>query len=200
MVRSSTNIIVRYAESKGNRFHAVLATLSFVSFILIIALGFAPVSGEIESNSGYSTMDLQSSETRSDVDAVLTAFEPVMDLVTLLSVLDYLFIVAGFLLFTSLNSLFLRTLQNHSNPYLSYVPQVGVLLTILSRSLDSLENFWVILIYTNPDSYPTLLIPLMNISETLKWGVVGLEYSTMVLGLVLTVLILALNRSTQPSS
>jgi len=33
------------------------------------------------------------------VDAILQAFEPVMDSVVLLSVLDYLFIIAGFFLF-----------------------------------------------------------------------------------------------------
>jgi len=42
------------------------------------------------------------------------------------------------------------------------VPKLGMVLTVCSRLLDSLENLWVILIYSNPDSYPTALISLMN--------------------------------------
>jgi len=33
--------------------------------------------------------------------------------------------------------------------------KLGMVLTVCSRLLDSLENLWVILIYSNPDSYPT---------------------------------------------
>jgi len=68
-------------------------------FVGTIVFGFVPVTRDIEAT-GYSTAELQEETTRSEVDTILQAFEPVMDSVVLLSVLDYVFIVAGFLLFS----------------------------------------------------------------------------------------------------
>ncbi|KAB1190627.1 hypothetical protein GJR96_16035 [Haloferax sp. MBLA0076] len=120
------------------------------------------------------------------MDTILQAFEPVMGSVMLLSILDYIFIVAGFLLFFSLHSVSLKALAGHDR--LSLIPKVGMALTVVSRLLDSLENLWVILIYTNPDDYATILISLMNNSESLKWMVVSVEYP--MLGISLAVALL----------
>ena len=69
------------------------------------------------------------------------------------------------------------------------VPKIGMILTIVSRLLDSLENLWVILIYANPDSYPTALITLMNTTESLKWAAVTIEYPTFGLAIVLALVV-----------
>jgi hypothetical protein len=63
-----------------------------------------------------------------------------------------------------------------------------MVLTVVSRLLDSLENLWVILIYTNPDDYATILIDLMNTSESLKWMVVSIGYPTLGIAIVLALL------------
>jgi hypothetical protein len=110
-----------------------------------------------------------------------------MDSVMLLSVLDYLFIVAGFVLFFSLHSIILQSLRGHDT--LVLVPKIGMLLTVCSRLLDSLENLWVILIYTNPDSYPTILIELMNTTQSAKWMFVSVEYATLGLAIVLALVV-----------
>jgi hypothetical protein len=109
-----------------------------------------------------------------------------MDAVMLLSVLDYVFIVAGFFLFFSLHSIVLQMLAGHDG--LALVPKIGMSLTVVSRLLDSLENLWVILIYTNPDDYATSLITLMNTTESVKWMVVNVEYPTLGLAIVLALL------------
>jgi len=106
--------------------------------------------------------------------------------VMLLSVLDYIFIVAGFFLFFSLHSLSLKTLAVHDR--LVLIPKIGMGLTVVSRLLDSLENLWVILIYTNPDDYATILIDLMNSSEALKWMVVSVEYPMLGIAIVVALL------------
>jgi hypothetical protein len=152
----------------------------------VIALGFVPVTRQIET-SGYSTSDLQEATTRPEVDTILQALEPVMDSVMLLSILDYIFILAGFFLFFSLHSIALNTLENHDR--LVLIPKIGMILTFFSRLLDSLENLWVILIYTNPEDYATILIRLMNSSETMKWTLVRIEYPTLGLAIVLALLI-----------
>lgn len=121
------------------------------------------------------------------MDAILQAFEPVMDSVVLLSVLDYLFIIAGFFLFFSLHSLVMKRLSFDDR--LVLVPKLGMVLTVCSRLLDSLENLWVILIYSNPDSYPTALISLMNTTQSAKWLVVTIEYPTLGLAIVLVLLV-----------
>lgn len=175
----------RYANALSATAHGVVAAVSFSTFVGVIALGFVPVSRQIET-SGYSTADLQSATSRAEVDTILQGLEPVMDSVRVLSVLDYVFIVAGFLMFFSLHSVVLKTLAPHDR--LVLVPKIGMALTVVSRLLDSLENFWVILIYTNPNDYPTILIGLMNISETLKWIVVGVEYPTLGIAILLAVL------------
>lgn len=177
--------VERYADALSARAHGVVALISFFVFVGVIALGFVPVTRRIET-SGYSTSDLQAATTRASVDTILQAFEPVMDAVMLLSVLDYVFIVAGFFLFFSLHSLALKTLDVHDR--LALVPKIGMWLTVLSRLLDALENLWVILIYTNPDDYATILIRLVNVSESLKWLVVSVEYPTLGLAIVLALL------------
>ncbi|MFC7137696.1 hypothetical protein ACFQRB_17000 [Halobaculum litoreum] len=176
----------RYADAVSVRTHGSAAAVSFCVFVGVIAFGFVPVTRRIEA-SGYSTSDLQEATTRAEVDTILRAFEPVLDAVMLLSVLDYVFIVAGFFLFFSLHSIALRTLASHER--LALIPKVGMGLTMVSRLLDSLENFWVILIYTNPEDYPTVLITLMNGSESLKWLVVNVEYPTLGIAVVVALLV-----------
>ena len=178
--------VERYADAVSLTTHGIVAIVSFATFVGVIALGFVPVTRQIET-SGYTTSDLQEATTRADVDAILQAFEPVMDSVMLLSVLDYIFILAGFFLFFSLHSLVLRSLSFHDR--LVLIPKIGMVLTVFSRLLDSLENFWVILIYTNPEDYATILITLMNTSETLKWMLVNVEYPTLGLAIVVALLI-----------
>ena len=121
------------------------------------------------------------------MDTVLQAFEPVMDSVVLLSVLDSLFILAGFFLFFSLHSLVMKRLWVADR--LVLLPKLGMVLTGCSRLLDSLENLWVILIYSNPDSYPTALISLMNATQSAKWLAVSVEYPTLGLAIVLVLLV-----------
>jgi hypothetical protein len=171
-----------YADALSSRTHATVAALSAVVFAGVIAFGFVPVTREI-ATSGYSTADLQDATTRAEVDTILQAFEPVMGSVVLLSVLDYVFIVAGFLLFFSLHSLALGQLSFDER--LVLVPKVGMVLTLFSRLLDALENLWVILMYSLPENYPTVLIRLMNTTESLKWAVVAVEYPTLGLAVAL---------------
>jgi hypothetical protein len=175
----------RYADALSARTHGLVAIVSFCLFVGVIALGFVPVTRRIET-SGYSTTDLQAATTRAEVDSILRAFEPVMDSVMLLSVLDYVFIVAGFFLFFSLHSISLQRLAVHDR--LVLIPKLGMGLTVVSRLLDSLENLWVILIYTNPDDYATILIGLTNGSEALKWMVVSVEYPMLGIAIALTLL------------
>ena len=178
--------VERYVDAVSLRTHGIVAVVSFATFVGVIALGFVPVTRHIET-SGYSTSDLQEATTRPEVDTILQALEPVMDSVMLLSILDYIFILAGFFLFFSLHSIALNTLENHDR--LVLIPKIGMILTFFSRLLDSLENFWVILIYTNPEDYATILISLMNTSETMKWTLVRIEYPTLGLVIVLALLI-----------
>jgi len=177
--------VEQYSDGIPARTHGIVAVVSFCIFVGVIALGFVPVTRRIET-SGYSTADLQAATSRAEVDTILHAFEPVMESVILLSVLDYIFIVAGFFLFFSLHSLSLKTLAGHNR--LVLIPKVGMVLTVVSRLLDSLENLWVILIYTNPDDYATILIDLMNTSESLKWMIVSIEYPTLGIAIVLALL------------
>lgn len=174
-----------YAETGSSRSHGIIAIISSCVFVGTIFFGFVPVTREIET-SGYSTADLQEATTRTDVDTIVQAFGPVMDSVVLLSVLDYLFIVAGLFLFLSLHSLAMKEMSSDNR--LALVPKGGMVLTVCSRLLDSLENLWVILIYSNPDSYPTVLISLMNTTQSAKWLAVTVEYPTLGLAIVLALL------------
>lgn len=173
-----------YAENRTSTFHLILASISFVLYVCIIIFGFAPTSQEI-SQSGFITSDLQSAHTRLEVDTILSAWAQFMPAVIRLSILDYIFIVAGFVLFFSLNSLLIRSFA--SKEKFQFIPIIGICLTILSRSLDALEDLWAILIYSNPENYPNFLIPLLNYTETLKWIVVGFEYSALVIGIILLI-------------
>lgn len=175
----------RYVDARSAKSHGIVAFVSFCIFVGVIALGFVPVTRQIET-SGYSTADLQVATTREEVNTILQAIDPVMESVMLLSILDYVFIVAGFFLFFSLHSISLKALAGHDR--LVLIPKIGMGLTVVSRLLDSLENLWVILIYTNPDDYATILIGLMNSSEALKWMVVSVEYPMLGIAIALALL------------
>ena len=73
------------------------------------------------------------------------------------------------------------------NSAFRWVPLIGIVLTIISRSMDSLENFWVILIYSNPENYAEWLLPLTRYTSFIKWGFVGLEYICVLIGIILIV-------------
>jgi len=120
-------------------------------FVGTIVFGFVPVTREIET-SGYSTRKIWEATTEPTWTPSLQAFEPVMDSVVLLSVLDYLFIIAGFFLFSRPLSLVMKRLSFDDR--LVLVPKLGMVLTVCSRLLDSLENLWVILIHSTPIAIP----------------------------------------------
>jgi hypothetical protein len=186
LLRTLLRPVERYAAAFSTRTHGIVAIVSSLLFVGVIVFGFVPVTREIE-RSGYSTSDLQAATTRAEVDTILQALEPVMTYVVLLSVLDYLFIVAGFFLFFSLHSIIMKELSFDDR--LALVPQIGMVLTFVSRLLDALENLWVILIYSNPDAYPTVLIGVMNTTESVKWTVVTVEYPTLGLSIGLALLV-----------
>ncbi|WP_371806255.1 hypothetical protein [Candidatus Lokiarchaeum ossiferum] len=180
-MKNLSNQLILFLKSKPKKIFVILIFLSFFVYSGIIIFGFVPTTKIIET-SFYSTSDLQAAKTRVDVDKILTAWEPVMSAVIRLSFLDYLFIVSGFILFISINCLILISV--HEIPKIRYVPLIGFLATIISRLLDSLEDLWAILIYSNPGTYPTFLIPLLNITEDVKWVVVAIEYSLVGIGLI----------------
>lgn len=107
-------------------------------------------------------------------------------------------IVAGFLLFFSFHSIAMTELSVDDR--LVLVPKIGMVLTAASRLLDSLENLWVILIYANPDSYPTALITLMNTTESMKWAAVTGEYPTLGLAIGLALVVRFTGLSASPGS
>jgi len=175
-----------YSDKKTWKFHIILTILCLIVYASIIVFGFVPVTQIIES-SGFSTSDLQNAMTRSIADVVLHAFEPFMTSVILLSVLDYIFIIAGFVLFLSFNAMIFKSLSKYSK--FLWIPLVGIVLTVISRSLDSLENLWTILIYSNPSNYSTFLLPIVHYTGLLKWGIVGIEYTTVIVGLIVVIIL-----------
>ncbi len=173
--------LYRFANLKSRRFLSILALLSFCAYFGIIIFGFIPTTQIIETST-FSTGDLQAATSRNEVDTILSAWEPVMDAVILLSILDYLFILSGIILSVSIHSLIVKALPEQSK--LVYVPLIGMIATFFSRLLDSLENLWAILIYGHPGTYVSVLIPLLNYSEQIKWIFVIIEYSMLALAVL----------------
>lgn len=177
--------IQRQALKGSSRIYAAVSIISFVVFVSAIVFGFVPVSEQLE-KSGYGTADLQSAGSRAKVDTILAAWEGGhMSTALKLTIWDYVFIIAGFLLFTSLNSMFICRFYNWRK--WAYVPATGIIFTILSRTADALENLWTLLVYANPEDYSLILISLMKYTGLIKWGLVGLEYTTLAFGLVLVI-------------
>jgi len=113
-----------------------------------------------------------------------------------LYILDYLFIVAGVLLFFSLNAVLLKKFEE--TPPLQIIPKVGLLLTILSRTSDACENLWTILIYSNPLTFNLVLLQILRAIGWIKWFFVALEYTTMGIGWIV-VLFLAIQKQRKKS-
>lgn len=172
--------IQKYALKHSKQFHSMLAGISFLGYVGIIIFGFAPVNQRIL-QSGYSTGDLQSAANTQEVAMILTAWTNFMEQIILLSILDYSFIVCGVFLFISLYLLILRGIPEAAK--WKSVVIIGIVITVISRTLDALENLWAILIYTNPNGYSPILIPLLNFTEFIKWIFVAMEYGFLLLGI-----------------
>ncbi len=170
--------LYQFANLKSKKFLSILALLSFCAYFGIIIFGFIPTTQTIETST-FSTGDLQAATNRNDVDTILSAWEPVMDAVILLSILDYLFILSGIILSVSIHSIIIKALPEQSK--FQYIPLIGIITTFFSRLLDSLENLWAILIYGHPGTYVSVLIPLLNYSEQIKWIFVVIEYCMLAL-------------------
>lgn len=174
------------SQSHSIRNLAITAFLSFIAYISIILLGFAVTSQEL-AKSGFSTMQFQETSSKEEINIILSAWENYFDIVIRITIFDYLFIIAGFFLFITLNSILIKKL--HDRDILIHIPIIGIILTVLSRLSDSLENLWTLLIYNNPDNYDAILIPLMNYTGKIKWIIVSIEYSTLVIGIILVILL-----------
>ncbi len=184
-------LIRRYAINQPVRFHGLIALISFIIYTSVILFGFIVTNNELL-KSGYTTSDLQEATSRKEVDKILIAWENYTDVAFRLTVWDYVFIVAGFMLFVSLNSILIHKFENQGK--LEYLPILGIILTILSRLSDALENLWGLLIYTNSDSYSGYLIPLLYNTSSIKWFIVIIEYSTIIIAYIVYFILTIKNR------
>jgi hypothetical protein len=171
--------IKKYALKHPKQFHSIVAIFSFLGYVGIIIFGFAPVNQRIL-QSGYSTGDLQSAANTQEVATILIAWTNIMEEIILLSILDYCFIVTGLILFISLYFLILRSIPESTK--WNSVVIIGIVITMISRTLDALEDLWAILIYTNPNGYAPILIPMLNFTQSIKWVFVAMEYVFLLLG------------------
>lgn len=143
------------------------------SYFGLIIFTFVPLSNQIE-KSGYSTADLQNASDRNQIETILTAFEPFMNEVQLLTFFDYMFIIAGVGLAWSIFSIIRKS--NSDSKFIMRYCDIGFIITAISRSLDALENLFVILIYSNKDNFQNWLISAVNSVEDVKWVFVTIEY------------------------
>lgn len=173
--------ILNYAKNHSVQYHMVLMIIGLVGYISIIIFGFAPTS-ELIQQSGYSTDDLQNAASISEVNIILDAWVNIMPIIIRLSVLDYLFILMGLVLFISIHSLVIRAIP--CTKKFVFVPIIGIFVTFLSRTLDAFENLWTILIYSNPDNFSFNLISLLNFTTMFKWIIVGFEFIMLILSII----------------
>ena len=169
----------KFAQERSNLFFMILIGISAIFYVGIIIFGFIPTTSIIET-SGYSTSDLQNGSSIQEVEEILSAWEPVMKYLIQLSILDYLFIIAGLILMLSLNLLLIRVLI-HKPKYL-WIPITGMFFTVLSRTTDACENLWTILIYTNPEGISFFLITLLNWTSLIKCIIDTFEYGFLIYG------------------
>lgn len=153
--------------------HIIMMVFSLISYFGLIIFTFVPLSNEIE-KSGYSTADLQNASDRSQIETILTAFEPYMSEVQLLTLFDYMFIIAGVGLAWSIFSIIRKS--NSDSKFIMRYCDIGFIITAISRSLDALENLLVIFIYSNKDNFQNWLISAVNSVEDIKWVFVTIEY------------------------
>jgi uncharacterized membrane protein len=175
-----------YPKGKSVRFHGIAAIISFIAYSSIIVLGFVPITERID-ESGVSTSELQNTTDKTQVDFIVASLQDVISDVYLLYFLDYLFIIAGLILLFSIHSLIFLKLRFHAR--IRFLPLAGLWFTVLSRSLDALENLWVLLMVSNPEGYPSILIWLVNTTESIKWFAVGLDYGTAFLGFLIVLVL-----------
>jgi len=162
-----------YSSKLTVKNHVIMMIFFLTSYFGLIIFTFVPLSNQIE-KSGYSTADLQNASDRNQIETILTAFEPFMNEVLLLTFFDYMFIIAGVGLAWSIFSIIRKS--NSDSKFIVRYCDIGFIITAISRSLDALENLFVILIYSNKDNFQNWLISAVNSVEDIKWVFVTIEY------------------------
>jgi hypothetical protein len=180
-----------YSSEKSYRFHYTICLVFLILYFSIIIFGFAPVS-QIINSSGFSTEDLQSAISRDEVIIIVNSWNSSIQYVNLLYLLDFMFIFVGILLFFSVNALLMKKFKSIDK--FTMLPKIGLMLTIISRFSDIIENTFSIIIYTNPVSFNPVLLQLIPIVSLIKWIFVGLEYSLIIIGII----IYSVNRTQNP--
>ena len=154
-----------YSSKLTVKNHVIMMIFFLTSYFGLIIFTFVPLSNQIE-KSGYSTADLQNASDRNQIETILTAFEPFMNEVQLLTFFDYMFIIAGVGLAWSIFSIIRKS--NSDSKFIMRYCDIGFIITAISRSLDALENLFVILIYSNKDNFQNWLISAVNSVEDVK--------------------------------
>lgn len=162
-----------YSSKLTLKNHVIMMIFFLITYFGLIIFAFVPLSNEIE-KSGYSTADLQNASDRNQIEIILTAFEPYVNEVQLLTFFDYMFIIAGVGLAWSIFSIIRKS--NSDSKFIMRYCDIGFIITAISRSLDALENLFVILIYSNKDNFQNWLISAVNSVEDIKWVFVTIEY------------------------
>ncbi len=103
-------ILTQYSKNRTWKFHTIVAIVSFICYVSIIVFGFVPISRIIE-QTGFLTSDLQNATTKAAAVEILLAWQGIMNSVILLSILDYLFIISGVILFFTINSMIYKKLE-----------------------------------------------------------------------------------------
>jgi len=174
-----------YAEAGSSRTHGVVAIISFCVFVGTIVFGFVPVTRKsrrpVIRPQIYRRQRLEPTWTPSYRHSSRSWIRSFFSLCSI----------------TSLSSLgsfsFLAPLSRDEATVVRRPSSAG------SEARDGADRLFTAprltgesmgyLIYSNPDSYPTALISLMNTTQSAKWLVVTIEYPTLGLAIVLVLLV-----------
>jgi hypothetical protein len=151
-------------------------------------LVFVPLGEELDAT-GVTTTQYQTSGTPEKMDEALAAWDSVIDIAIEQLFWDFIFIIGGFLFLFNANALILRYFSNKSVGSKIYcrIPSMGMILTVLSRSFDAIENTISLYILTNTENYSKWAPAALNYVRTIKFTTVGLEYTFFILSILIMI-------------
>ena len=179
-------------RNKINSLNYFLINLDYKIVLLVMIIGmflyfgtiffvFIPTEA-ILINHGYSIFDFQMSWYYQNTDNILQNWSGVLDVAVYQTLMDYFFIIGGMLF---LGSIYILLIKLTSIQRLRSFLLIGFWLVDIGALSDAVENVFSLLIFLDPQNYPSSFEFFMTFLATVKFFILPVEYGILILVILL---------------
>ena len=133
-------------------------------------------------NHGYSIFDFQMSWYYQNTDNILQNWSGVLDVAVYQTLMDYFFIIGGMLF---LGSIYILLVKLTSIQRLRSFLLIGFWFVDIAALSDAVENVFSLLIFSDPQNYPSSFEFFLTFLATVKFFILPVEYGILIIVVLL---------------